>query len=297
MSGLSKPRNWGVGVVFGVLCVTSLYAQQRARPAPRGRVTQMEIFDGPRRTVRYFGDNISPGEASTLRDVERSENELSYLNDLQSLKNQYVTSERLMETHRRLVQQQLYGVQTTRSTYGSMAVGYGGYGGYGYYGYPSFGGYGYGGGLTATASDSASETRSLANGVGSEGNIKEAMAMVLAQQATPEYASKIDRAYDMALLRATSSPTLRVALGVPSTEDSLRQRSKDRLVDYEITPPGSVVLTLKDGQKLSGKKLREKGDWYILDGSDGSQEQIRQTEVVRIQRGKGTDGIVPAADR
>lgn len=282
-----------MGVVVGVVLATTAFGQTpSARRAPRGRVQRLEIFDGTRQTVRYFSDNVSPGESSTLRDVERLENEIAYLNNLQALKGQYVTSERLLETHRRQVQQQLYGLERSRSNYGTTYVTTG-------YGFPSFGaytaGYGYGGGVAAVGGDSSTTTESLAIGVGPEGKIKEAMAMVLAQQSTAEYAAKIDRAYDMALLQATASPTLRVALGVPYSKESKALDDGIRRAGAETAVVAPIVLTLQDGEKVFGKKLSEKGDFYVVEKADGSEE-VRKSLVMRIQRGRG-DGVGPAIDR
>jgi len=294
MSGLSKPLNWCAGVALGVALTTSLFGQSPTgrRAVARGKVTRMEIFDGSRQTVRYFSDNVSPGESSTLRDVERLENEMSYLNNLQALKSQYVTSERLMETHRRIVQRQLYGQESTRSTYGSVVSNYG-YGGYNYpsFGLNGYGNYGYGNsGTMATAGDSSTVTQTLADGVGPEGKIKEAMATVLASQATPEYASKIDRAYDVAMMRASSSPTLAVALGVRTDAES-RRRDGNLLAGAEMPLAAPVVVTLQDGERILGDKITEKGDFYVVDKANGSEE-VRKTAVMRIQRGKGS-GVVP----
>ncbi len=289
MSGWSRPRNWGVALMCGVALASSVFAQNSGR---RAKVTQMEILNGTQRTVRYFGDNISPGEASTLREVERLENERSYLNNLQALKDQYVVSERLLETNRRLVQLQQYGVESTRTSYGTVSA----MSGFGGYGYPYMLGYGINnnGGVAALAGESETVTRTLADGVGPEGQIKAAMAQVLAQQSTEEYASKVNRAYDLAMLRASTSPTLRAALTLPNTEAVQREQSRIRLASGESAPPATVIVTLQDGEKIYGRKISEKGDFLVIDTANGSEE-IRKSLVVRIQRGK-SNGVVPAVD-
>jgi hypothetical protein len=179
-----------------------------------------------------------------------------------------------------------------------VSAGYLGYGPSGRWNYPvgtwgGWGGWGGYGGAAAMAGDSTTETFSLANGVGPESVMKQAMAMQMAQQATPEYAAKIDRNYDMAVLRATASPTLRVALGMPTTEDAQKEDGVYRRLGAEIVPAGAVMVTLKDGEKIQAKKVTTSGDWYILQKADGTREQIRQSEVTRIQGGAG--GIIPAA--
>src|SRR5262245_46534489 len=179
MSAMSKPLSWGAGLLCGVVFATSVSAQapKRAAKAKRnGQVHQMEVYDGTRRTVRYFGDNISPGESSTLRDLERAQNEMAYLNDLQALKDQYVVSERLLEPHRRMVQRDLYGRELTKTSYGSLSTGYfGNYTAGGYFNYPWAYMGGFGGVASAVAGDSRTETFSLATGVGPESRLKEAM--------------------------------------------------------------------------------------------------------------------------
>jgi hypothetical protein len=288
---MSKPLSWGAGVVCGVLLATASSAEaqdNKFKPAAqtkrydRGRVHQMEVFDGSRRTVRYFGNNISPGDSSTLRELERAENEVAYLNDLQSLKTQYVISERLMETYRRLVQRDLYGKEMTTSNYGTVYTG----GGYGF-GYPSSGawnyGYGWGnyGGMSAVGGSSSTTTLGLASGVGYEGSIKDAMAQVLAQQSSPEYVARIERNYDMALLRAGSSPRLRAALKLPTTEEAQKERSKYALVDADVTER-DFTMTVRGGEKIQGRRLEEKGDWFVVEKANGTQTRIRQNEVTRI---------------
>lgn len=293
MFQMNRPLCWAVGIACALLLATPSLAQTSSRASKKakpGKVSQMEIFDGLKQSVRYFGENLSPSENNTLREIERLENESLYVRNLQELKAQYVASERFLEPHRRLVQRQLYGVDLSRFSYGTSYLNYPNYGA-GYYGYP----YVFSGNVgaaVAVAGESATESYSLANGVGSEGKIKEAMAMVLAQQSTPEYASSIDRAYDRVALRATTSPTLRAALNLPSTEDARKERDGTRLADAET----GVTLTLKGGDKIHGREMSEKGDWFIINLLDGGQTRVRQSEVVRVDMAK-TGKTVPAVDR
>jgi hypothetical protein len=174
--------------------------------------------------------------------------------------------------------------------YAGFGPTYGGFWGYGVVGGP--GGFG---GAHGGASESMTETRSLASGVGDEGRIKQAMAQILAKQATPEYAASLDRSYDQVALRASASPTLRVALRLPTTQDSLRERDRIRAASGEITTQARVTLTLKDGEKIRGNKMREDKDWIIVEGVSGGTVKVRQSEVIRIDQAS-TDKVAPAVD-
>src|SRR5262249_55295201 len=73
---------------------------KRVRPAQAASpsdVHRMEIYNGADRVVRYYGQNVSPGEESAIRDLERAENEVIYARGLQALKQEYIANERLME--------------------------------------------------------------------------------------------------------------------------------------------------------------------------------------------------------
>lgn len=291
MFGNSMTPIYGAGVLLAALMASSLEAQttrQKSKTRRTGDVKQMEIYSGTTRAVRYFGTGLSPSESSTLREMERLENEAEYTRDLLALKKQYAADERLLQPYRTLVQNQLYGVDVTRTAYGSNTLTYGYGGGYagayaGYYGYP----YSYSGAASATAmaGDSVTQTRSLATGMGPEGKVKEAMAVTLAQQATPEYAASIDRAYDRVALRASVSPTLRAALKLPTTEDARKTR-QDIIAaegtDTATAQTSPITITLKGGEKIQAKKLQEAKDWYVIDRADGTTTRIRQSEVTRI---------------
>jgi len=301
MRRFCTPLLRGTGVVCGLLLAASLQAQSTGRTAP-GKVNRMEINNGLDRTVRYFGQNLSPGEDSTLREMERVENESIYVQNLQELKKQYVVGERVEEVNRRYVQHQLYGQEYFQSygpwgfvgtlyppvTYGVNVFPFGAYTAYANYPYGGgFGGFGgYAGGAYGT-------TRTLAIGVGDEGRLKTATAPVIAAQATPEYAAAVNQAYEAVMTRATESPVLVKALRLPSPQ--LVARSRLRSVDYTRGP--WVRLTLKNGATVEGYSLEERGDWYIVnrDEKKNVQTRIRQGEVVRVDAGHSRSGIVPAA--
>src|SRR5262245_58986305 len=138
MFSIGKPLTHGASVLCCALLATTVLAQgvkpAAARGGARPGVQQMEIYNGGTRTVRYFGRDLSPSEATMLRELERLENESGYVGDLQALKRQYVADERLLETNRALIQLSLYGREINTSAYGTA------YADAGY-------GYGYGSGL------------------------------------------------------------------------------------------------------------------------------------------------------
>jgi len=289
-----------IAVVTGLLVLSSASAQTLSSRALNGKdkVHRMEIISGLTQNVRYFGTTLTPDEASTVRELERLENEMAYVRNLIALKQQYVTSERVLEPHRREVQLQLYGVDITQSSYGAATAGFGYYNRLGAlpaYTYAGYGGYaapmvGLGAGFDRTVS------YSLANGVGYEGPVKEALSKTLAQQATPEYAASLERSYDRLALRASASPTLRVALGLPRPAETRRERDAIRTVAGEVDrPTAPVVLTLKSGEVVRGKKMTEQKDWIVVDRVGGGRVRIRASEVVRIDE-TPTGGIRPASD-
>jgi hypothetical protein len=284
-----------VAAVLAVgLLVSSAHAQRSSRPKPiRGDVHRMEVNNGATQTVRYFSVGLSPGESTTVREMEQLENELLFARDVQSLKREYVADERTLETHRAEVQRDLYGLDVTRSFYSAGAFGGSSYRGV----YPYYASYGYGSGSGSAAlvGGGVSVNASLANGVGDEGAIKNALARVVAQQATPEYMASLDRAYDRVAMRASASPTLRVAFGLPSQADLRRERDRIRTVDVEMTPSAPIMLTLKGGEKVMGRKMKETKEWLIVEKMNGGEARIRPSEVVRIDiNDKGK--VVPAAD-
>lgn len=302
----SRPLTRGASVLCCALLATAAHAGDvkpaaRADRVARPGVQQMEIFNGATRTVRYFGRDLSPSEATMLRELERLENESAYVGDLQALKRQYVADERLLEANRTAVQLNLYGREVTRSASDTVYANFGSGYPYGYgYGYPyayGFAGYfgmpyGYGGGApSAVASDSVTVKESLANGVGPVGAFPTAMAAVLAQQATPEYAANVDRAYDRVALQASVSPTLRAALRLPQLEQGRKQYDAIRAAGGEAA---AYTLTLRSGEKVFANKMSEDKDWYILDKVGGGKAKVRQAEVSRIDMGPGVE---PAAGR
>jgi hypothetical protein len=290
-----------VGVVLGAVLAAGAQGQD-VKPAVRpaegggGVVHRMEIRNGPTTAVRYFSTDVTEGDRSVLRELERASNEARYAGDLQALLRQYVNDERLLEPKRRTVQAALYGQSITASSFGSgVGPAYAGYGagpvfvGYGAaypYAYPyNYGGYAFGYPYAYPGAvfggGSLTTTESLAFGVGDEGRMKEALVQVLARQATPEYAAAANRAYDNALARAASSAVIRPVLG-PDERGRVKGAAFERPQPSAVT----VTLTLKGGGKVAGDAVREDGDWYVVESGGEEVSRVRQGEVTRIDRAK-----------
>jgi hypothetical protein len=245
-------------------------------------VNRMEIYEGPNRTVYYFGGGASSSERATLSELQRAENEMDYLNKLQMLRRLYVNNELTLQPQRLYVQEQLYGTQISYGN-SSLLAGYGyGYGGMGYsypyvYGntfYGGYGGYGPGGFSGYLGGASTQVTRSLAYGMGDEGTLKNNLAPVIAQQAaSPEYHAAVIKNYQTALADAAASPRLARGLRL------------DGRKPVKAMPP--VTLTLKNGEKVEGSSLDDKtgGDFYIVETPRG-QTSVRKSEVIRIDKVK-----------
>jgi len=289
-----------IALAVSFLLLSSAAVQaQTSRPANRGKVHRMEILSGGTQNVRYFGTALTPDESSTLRDLERLENEAIYARNLISLKQQYVLSERLLEPQRRLAQTQLYGIELAQLNT-PLWLPYG-YAGTGYYrGYaPGMGyGYGYTGGYGLALASGAATPLNYGVGTGMvyDSPVKDALSRVMAQQATPEYYTALERAYDRAALRATASVALRRGLNYPEPADTRRERETIRVVSGESDRPTSpVVLTLKTGEKISGKRMKEDKEWVTLERAEGGRVRIRMSEIMRIDE-TSTSGIKPSSE-
>jgi hypothetical protein len=277
---------WAAALLLGATLTTAASGQDdKPPPAPKKDTTpprayRMEIYEGPNRTVHYFGG--APADRSRLSDLEHTENELQYARDLEALKRQYVNSERILEPQRRYVQEQLYGTSISFGTFNYLG-GFGG-GGWGYgrggfaypYAYPypyNYGGYGFPGFNGYLGGYSGFTTRSLAYGMGDEGKFKDAMVQVIAQQAAaPDYTLAAYRNYAAALHDAAASKELARDLNLASGEAGPAR--------------AAVALTLKGGDRVEGLKWREDGDWYVVEQPGSREVRIRKTEVTRIDLAK-----------
>jgi len=280
-----------LAVLAGAVLATAAQGQA-VRPAAQApgdnRVYRMEILNGPTRTVHYVGAGLSPGEMTSLNELERAENRTAYADSMLALKLQYVNGEIMNEPGRRYTQQAWYGRNLSLTSYDSSYANLGGYPGGRYtFGYPyyspyNYGGYGYSGGYgTLMTGGTTTLTRSLANGVGDEGVLKNTLAPVIAQQATPEYAAAAARDYQTALARAASSDNLRAALNLP-------ERGRIAQAGAETTTNHPVTLTLQGGKEVKGTMVREEPDWLVL-RSGNSEITVRRSEVTMIQVDRGPD--------
>lgn len=289
------------------LCVTALLAASAQAQTSR-KVHRLEINNGVTQTVRYYGTGLTPAESSTLRDLERLENETYYARNLISLKKQYVNSENVLEPQRRQLQYQTIGSDITYIGFPAL-YGYGLANGYGYYGRGwAFPGYTYANWGPALASPVAAVYPAMNYGGyagyaaygagGMDSPLKEAVAKTVAQQATPEYVAALERAFDKATVRASASPTLRYALDLPSPAEVRRERADIRAVagEEDVAPAGPVSVLLRSGEKVVGKSMKESDGWVIVELVNGGRTRVRASEVVRIDE-RSTGGVVPAGGK
>jgi hypothetical protein len=321
-------------MAWGQEITVSRYALPKAPPARRvtdepaskGTIHRIEVISGPNRSVRYmFSGDVPTQEREAAADMQRSENELLYVQGLERLKQQYVNSERYMEPVRRDVQRQLYGTNNTTGRdlsnsnqggfngygYGGLGAGYPWYGGAsGMYGggfgmlgglglgssYPyAFGGYGNRAGFYNNSSREAWQTvnRSLQNGVGDEGHFKDAMVQTIAKQATPEYTTEALQHYEKSLARAASSPMLAQAMSLSRTGTATA------FAEYEPSYlRDSKVVLWVGSDKYTGTVKEDRPGWVVLDTDKGEvgvrKSQIMRSEVItRPNRGF----FVPASNR
>jgi hypothetical protein len=258
---------------------------------PRGDVFRMEINNGATQTVRYYGTDLTPREATTLRELEQLENEISYARNLQALKTQYIAEERTLAIQRAQTQQQVYANVAygwpLRGSLVATSVPFldGRFFRTGLVGldFPLLGGFIGGNGFVGNGFLGRSL---LASAVLDDGPIQNAVASTVARQATPEYMASLDRAYDRVAMQASASPSLRVAFKMPSVEEARRERGAVRQAagEEDDAPASSaVMLTLKDGEKVAGSKMRETKDWIIIQKMGGGEARYRPSEVVRIE--------------
>jgi len=275
-----------------LLLASPAWAQKMVKPAKGDLdrppdIYRMEIYNGPMRTVHYVTPSyMSPGDSSSLRELEKAENELALHDQWYNVRAMYAVNEQALEARRRTMQDLLYGYNRDESSsynYGAGGIlpGYGGM--YGYLGTGWYGGY--------YAQSSGDTQHSLAVGVGAnEGAIKTAFAQTLMSPAHSEAAALAYRNYQAALARLDASPRLRDGMGLPES-------AGPRAMPAEFDPTADVVY-LKDGSKLSGKITKEDADWITVETrADKAKrtERVRASEVTRVSRGGG-GGAKPAIE-
>jgi hypothetical protein len=287
----------GLGILLGVVVTTMAHGQQsKVAPAssekapPPAAVHRMVIQEGPNRRVHYITTgNISASDREAAYNLERAENELTYAHDLQRLKQQYVNSERVLEPHRRAVQQRLYGLRTQSGSYSATSYSPGADGGYagGYYGYPSgyypffnngwgYGSGGYPGGVYSWLGTSWDSTaRSLQYGVGDEGRMKNALVQVIAQEATPSHAAAAVRDYDAAAARAAASPVLSRDLGLSKSAAAAPAE------EPKLTKGGKATIWVGN-DKYVGTVKDDLPGWIVLQ-TDKAEVTVRKSEITRSE--------------
>jgi hypothetical protein len=284
----ASPRR-RLGVLLGVLALTLAHGRQAAAAdPPPGSVHRMVIQEGPNRSVHYIASgNLSTGDRLAAYDLERAENELTYLRNLQQLKHLYVRNELSLEPWRHYMQRQLYGRQVysggINSTYANYMPNeiYGVAGAWGYGGaYSPFGfgyGHGYPGGLAyaSRSGQSYGEARSLQFGMGNEGVLKNAIVQGIGRQSLPEYTAATMRNYESAVSRAANSPVLSRDLGLsksnapaPSGEPSFTK--------------GAKATIWVGNDKYDGTVKEDRPGWVVLQ-TDKAEVTVRKSEITRAE--------------
>lgn len=291
MYSVSVPIARGLGILLGVAVATP-WAAAKAQPARNAdtnapaSVHRMVINNGPMRSVHYIASgNISVSDRLAAYELERAENELIYLHDLQGLKQDYVSGERILQPVRLSVQEQLYGKSITSSSSNSMSGTYGTVSPmfYGYtmpfYGWGGYGGYGRGYSRPAqgfTSSSSSSVTRNLGYGMGNEGALKNALVQVIARDATSDYAAAAVNSYRNASARAAASPLLSKSLRLS------REDTTPAATESGYKKGTRLVLTLKDKEKITGTVESDGPEWIVI-RTDNNRVTVRKAEVVRYE--------------
>lgn len=278
-----NPLRTGAAALAALALAASLGSPARAQPTKPASdgdsaVRRMEIWNGPSRTVHYFSRDLSPGEAASLRDLERAENDLAVADQVHGLRFLYLRNERSLEQRRGQVNPLLYGYSSEYAAglipgvvgggsprYATYPYGFGGFGSY-------YGGYPY----PAASASLGTATNSLGLGVGNEGVLKNELARGLADAATSD-AGRAARAYDAAAARVAESDRLRAGLGW----------GKGGVVaaGHERRVGGPVSVTTKDGKTLDGTLVADDPEWITVETAK-EEVMLRKSEVTRVARPK-----------
>jgi hypothetical protein len=275
-------------------------------------VYKIDVYQGPNRSVHYVTTaDLPSSDRAAIDELQWAENERIFVQQLQRLRQQYVNSERILEPQRRYVQELLYG-STITSSWGGVAWGGGGYPGLwggGYGGHPGlwtggprfgtgyFGGYGGWGGWPGAGwggygGNVSTMTRSLANGMGNEGVMKNSISPVIAQLASPDYAQTVLRNYNNAVARAASSdrlwkePVVREVYGVRGKPGEGIKPAAHRS-DVPDLPPGTPITLFVKGanEPIKGNVVEVNADWITV-RSGKTVHTVRLSEVNRYETEK-----------
>jgi hypothetical protein len=250
----------------------------------------MEIINGSYRTIHFFGaGGMSEGERGILRDLERSDNDIAMYDQLQSLRQQYLNNERVLESYRQAQRERLaaYNPTITPGVYPDEVIpvdtnGYLAANAYSYLrpGYPFLGALPYAAGAYAGYGGySGNGWQSPPTPAPPESELRTELVRGLAQQASPEYLAQATRSRDRALAMAGDSDQLRAALDLPA-------RKKGDVTPAALNQPANqVTVTLKSGDKVRGTLVKEDKDVVVLD-TGTEQVEIRRAETVSIARPK-----------
>jgi hypothetical protein len=276
-----------LGALLGLLALTLAHGRQAAAAdPPPGSVHRMVIQEGPNRSVHYItSGNLSTSDRLAAYDLERTENDLTYLRNLQQLKHLYVRNELSLAPWRHYLQRQLYGRQVYSGGYNSTYANYipneiyGVSGAWGYYGSHSPYGYafGYPGGLAYASriAQAYGETSSLQYGMGNEGVMKNAIVGAIARQALPEYTTAAMRDYEAAMSRAANSPVLSRDLGL--------SKSNAPAPSGEPTFSKGAKATIWVGnEKYAGTVKDDRPGWLVLQ-TDKAEVTVRKSEITRAE--------------
>jgi len=277
-----------LGILLGVLALTLAHGRQAtAADPPPGSVHRMVIQEGPNRSVHYISSgNLSTSDRLAAYDLERTENELTYLRNLQQLKHLYVRNELSLVPWRHYMQRQLYGRQVYSGGYNATSVNYApndAYGVLGTYGYGGFNipyGYGWGYGYPGLAfayrmAQGYSETQGLQFGMGNEGRLKDAIVGVIGRQALPEYTIAAMRDYETAVSRAANSPVLSRDLGL--------SKSNAPAPSGEPTfTKGAKAAIWVGNEKYAGTVKEDRPGWVVLQ-TDKAEVTVRKSEITRAE--------------
>jgi hypothetical protein len=255
----------------------------KAPPPPEEPIVQrIEIWNGSMRTIHYGYRGISPGEESSLHDLQRAENEVILADTLLALQMQYAVNDQEMEARRHAVQMLLYGFNAEENppvwngvAFGIRGYGYGGYYPYAYMPYNVAAAPGLWG-------CTGSNTDTLAVGIGDEGVLKNRVVSLMGTPALAEHAAAASRN----LSRARSEQSDRVLTSLKLKRGDVTPVEYAPESRFGVAKGDKVAVTVKGADKaLEGKVVRENADWLVIDTGD-EEVNIRSADISRLAKKK-----------